>query len=269
MLRQWRCDSVLSHDQRELPGLSLAAAAGFGSQRAAAAFTMGSRLSIIIEELDPLRRKQVMRLKLLPIVAVGAAALALAVGYEASAKYEEPPFSVLKSDGDFEIRQYPSVIAAQIEVDGKGEEAANKAFRILAGYIFGKNVSKSKIAMTVPVTEQMRSEKIAMTVPVTTMPDNSSMIMHFYMPSKYKMEELPEPSDKRIKFLSIAARKYAVVRFSGFASESSMQSQTSLLRSYMQKNSLTGTGEPIRAFYNPPWTLPFMRRNEVWIQISD
>ena len=210
-----------------------------------------------------------MRLKLLPLVAVGAAALALAAGYEASAKYEEPQYKILQSKGNIELRQYPAVIAAAVEVDGRGEQAANAAFRILAGYIFGKNISKSKIAMTVPVTEHIRSEKIAMTVPVTAKVDKASMTMHFYMPSKYKMDDLPEPIDKRIKFITIEPRKYAVIRFSGFASESNMSEQTKLLQSYLTDNSLASAGDPVRAFYNPPWTLPFMRRNEVWIQVAD
>lgn len=97
------------------------------------------------------------------------------------AKYEEPNYKVVSNQGRIEVRDYPSLIAAQVSVSGRGERAANQAFSILAGYIFGKNSSREKIAMTAPVTERMTSEKIAMTVPVTEQEQGGQMTMTFFM----------------------------------------------------------------------------------------
>jgi effector-binding domain-containing protein len=201
-------------------------------------------------------------------MAAGAGAIGLAVGREATAKYEEPNYKVLRSSQDIEVRQYPPVIAAEVEVEGTREKSANQAFRILAGYIFGKNVSRDKIAMTVPVTETTSSEKIAMTVPVTSVTAEGKMTMRFYMPSKYSMEALPEPVDNRIKFAKLPAVRYAVIKFSGFAGEDNIARHESKLRKYVKDEGLTLEGQAVRAFYNPPWTLPFMRRNEVWLPIE-
>jgi effector-binding domain-containing protein len=202
------------------------------------------------------------------LAAAGLGAIGLGFGQEVLAKYEEPAFEVLQKSGDIEIRQYPSVIAAEVTVSGTRDEAANKAFRILAGYIFGKNVSRDKVAMTVPVTEQKSTEKIAMTVPVTSVKADDEMIMRFYMPSKYTLESLPEAVDKRIKFLKLPAVRYAVIRFSGFASEGNIESHESKLRDYLKNKDIAPHGQAVRAFYNPPWTLPFMRRNEVWLPLD-
>lgn len=149
------------------------------------------------------------------IGAVGATLLAAtAIASDAATKYEEPNYKSTLKEGHFEVREYPSGIAASVEVEN-GDKAANEAFKILAGFIFGKNKSKQKIAMTVPVTEAVVAEKIAMTAPVTTKTSADKMVMTFYMPSKYTIESLPEPSDSRIRITQAAARKYAVVKFSG------------------------------------------------------
>lgn len=187
------------------------------------------------------------------------------VGSEVSAKYEEPDYEILEKSQEIELRKYPTVIAAQVELEGSWDDSADKAFRILAGYIFGKNSSRQKIAMTVPVTESGGSEKIAMTVPVTSSTSDGKMLMRFYMPSKYRMETLPEPIDKRIKFLEVAPVSYAVIKFSGFANKENIDRHESKLKKFVQEKNLKVKGSAIRAFYNPPWTLPFLRRNEVWI----
>lgn len=198
----------------------------------------------------------------------GAAAISLLFLSEVSAKYEEPQWSIVKKQGDMEVRSYPRLVAASVTVDGTDSDAANKAFSILAGYIFGKNAGKQKIAMTVPVTEQMRSEKIAMTVPVTTLLSDKKMTMKFFMPSDYDLDNLPEALDKRIEFVVENPRAYATVRFSGRATEESIKSRTATLLEFINSSGLIVAGEPLRAFYNPPWTLPFLRRNEVWIPVE-
>jgi DNA gyrase inhibitor GyrI len=213
-----------------------------------------------------------MRAKtILILMAAGAGVIGLAVGSDALAKYEEPNYEVLRKSQEIEIRQYPPVIAAEIEVSGTREKAANDAFRILAGYIFGKNISRDKIAMTVPVTEIASPKKIAMTVPVTSVTGEGKMTMRFYMPSHYTLETLPEPVDKRIKFTKLPTARYAVIKFSGLARQDNIARHEVKLRKYLKECDLTPQGEAVRAFYNPPWTLPFMRRNEIWLplEISD
>ncbi len=199
--------------------------------------------------------------------AAGAAGLGLVIGNDVLAKYEEPDYSVDSTEGNFEIRSYPSVIAAEVEVPGRGEHSANNAFKILAGYIFGKNASKTKIAMTVPVTEKLTCEKIAMTVPVTTAVDKKNMTMRFYMPSKYSLDTLPEPIDKRIKLYTLPPRKFAVIRFSGFSSDENCRKHEEQLSAWLKNQNLETAGDALRALYNPPWTLPFMRRNEIWVPL--
>ncbi len=197
--------------------------------------------------------------------AAAAVGTAIIVGSEVLAKYEEPDYEIVEKSQEFELRKYPAVIAAQVELEGTWENSADQAFRILAGYIFGKNIARQKIAMTVPVTESGASEKIAMTVPVTSATSDGKMLMRFYMPSKYRMETLPEPIDGRIKFLEVAPANYAVIRFSGFANKDNIERHEPKLKKYVQEKNLTVNGSTVRAFYNPPWTLPFLRRNEIWI----
>lgn len=199
------------------------------------------------------------------IAALGAAGLAVAAANDLFNQYEEPKYKTELEEGNFELRAYPSVIAASVQVAGSGEAAANNAFRILAGYIFGKNRGTRKIAMTTPVLQETSSEKIAMTVPVTVEMLKTSMTMSFYMPSKYSLHDLPEALDKRIKFARVPSRKFAALRFSGFGNERDCQLKEEELRRWMRDHGLQPVGEPVRAFYNPPWTLPFLRRNEIWI----
>jgi len=204
------------------------------------------------------------------MVLTGCAALAvggLAV-QESLAKYEEPAYELIEKQGNLEVRQYNSRIAASVDV-AAGTDAPNNAFRILAGYIFGKNKGRTSLPMTVPVTQEVTPTKIAMTVPVTMVENDGRMRMSFFMPGKYTLESLPEPEDKRITFKPLPPTKFAVIRFSGIATKASVQRQSNLLRAFMTERGLQGPGEPIQASYNPPWTLPFMRRNEVWIEVED
>jgi hypothetical protein len=198
-----------------------------------------------------------------------AGGLSVAALSTASARYEEPKWSIVRNDDQFEIRRYPRLLAASVTVNGVTDQAANNAFSILAGYIFGKNSTRKKIDMAAPVTQEAGSTKIAMTVPVTTSLNQNSMTMKFYMPAQYDLETLPEAHDKRIKFELIAPQLYATVRFSGRAKEASISKHTQELKEYLSTNGLVATGEPVLAFYNPPWTPPFLRRNEIWLPVHE
>lgn len=181
---------------------------------------------------------------------------------------EKPDYEVVKSDGDIEIRRYEPMIIAEVEVEGARKEAINDGFRLLADYIFGNNVVKQDIAMTAPV-QQKESEKIAMTAPVQQQSASGSWQVSFVMPSEYTMATLPEPVNERVTLQEIPAKHFAAIRFSGANSDENIQKHEKKLMAYIEANDLTAAGTPKYAFYNPPWTLPFMRRNEVMVEVGE
>jgi len=179
---------------------------------------------------------------------------------------ETPKYSVIKKQGDMEIRRYPAYIQAEAAIDEKQYKSAiEKGFNILAGYIFGNNVSKQKIEMTTPV-QASQSEKIAMTTPVTVTGDTSFTVA-FIMPSAYTLETLPQPKDSRVRFKQIPARSLASIRFSGFFRHDKIQKNKQRLSQWLQEQGIETEGDFIVAGYNPPWVPGFLARNEVLIQI--
>ncbi|SJN34260.1 heme-binding protein [Psychrobacter sp. JB385] len=188
---------------------------------------------------------------------------------------EEPNYTVLSQIDDFELRHYDAQLVAQTWVSGDQDTASRQGFKILADYIFGNNTApsgeSSKISMTAPVTMQSDnqneaiSQKIAMTVPVSMQQDDDKWRVQFTMPSKYTMQTLPKPNNPDIKIVEMPAQTYGVIKFSGLASSKKVAKKTETLKSWMQTQKLMVIGTPELARYNPPWTLPFMRRNEVLI----
>jgi hypothetical protein len=181
---------------------------------------------------------------------------------------EEPAFHSVLKDGAFEIRDYPALVVAEVTVPGEQREAAGKGFRLLAGYIFGGNRRKQAIAMTAPVAQEPASEKIAMTAPVTQIRTGGEWVVRFTMPSRYTLETLPEPNDARVHLRATPPAQFAVIRFSGVAQPSNVAAKTAELSGLMQGRHLRPAGPASLAQYDPPWTLWFMRRNEVMIPIK-
>ena len=181
---------------------------------------------------------------------------------------EEPKFTVSLHEGAFEIRDYPAVVAAEVTVTGDQKGAASKGFRLLAGYIFGGNTRRQSIAMTAPVAQERAGEKIAMTAPVTQTPSDGAWVVRFTMPSRYSLATLPQPNDPRVKLRNIAPARFAVVRFSGVAGDANVAAKTAELAAFTQAHHLHTVGPASLAQYNPPWTLWFMRRNEVMIAVA-
>jgi len=185
---------------------------------------------------------------------------------------EEPKYRVIETNGAFELRVYDPKIIAEVEVSGNLKRASNKGFKLIADYIFGNNTSRDslnqneKITMTTPVTMQAKSEKIAMTAPVTMAQKGKRWNMHFVMPSSYTIATLPKPNNPAVKIKQIEGAKYAIVRFSGLAGKAKIDKKTVELEKWLSSRNIVPTGKPELARYNPPWTLPFMRRNEVMIQ---
>lgn len=189
---------------------------------------------------------------------------------------EEPNYTVLSQMDDFELRRYDKQLVAQTLVSGDQDSASREGFKVLADYIFGNNTAatggSSKISMTAPVTMQpnnkksdSESQKIAMTAPVSMQQDDGKWRVQFTMPSKYTMQTLPKPNNPNITITEVPAQTYGVIKFSGLAGSKKVATKTEELQSWMQTQNLTITGEPELARYNPPWTLPFLRRNEVMI----
>ena len=180
---------------------------------------------------------------------------------------EKPDYKVIQSEQNIEIRQYEPMIIAEVDVEGKREDAIRDGFRLIADYIFGNNKVKLDIAMTSPV-QQQESQKIAMTAPVQQQSTGRSWQISFVMPSKYSMESLPEPNNDRVRLKEILTKKFVVIEFSGTNSNENVTKHENQLMNYIEANQLKIIGSPKYAFYNAPWTLPFMRRNEVMIEIN-
>jgi hypothetical protein len=198
---------------------------------------------------------------------------------------EQPPYEVVGRVGDAEIRRYAPQIAAEAVVEGPVETARNEGFRRVAGYIFGDNTAKASVAMTAPVVQGReaaggsqsiamtapvvqaragRSESIAMTAPVVQQPaGGESWSIQFIMPSKYTLATLPQPNDPRVRLVEIPARTFAVVRFSGLGREDAVARHEKALDAALAGSSWRAVGEPVTWYYDPPWTVPFLRRNEV------
>lgn len=181
---------------------------------------------------------------------------------------EEPPFTVERRAGDVEIRRYGSRIAAETTIDANEETALNEGFRRLARYIFGGNKGSRKIAMTAPVVQE-QGQKIAMTAPVAAQREGSGKwVVRFFMPSDQTMETLPTPNDERVRLVHVPGEQMAVLRFSGVAKPEVVKARTEELLKTLRDNDIYAAGEPVKWFYDPPWTVPFRRRNEVAVSVA-
>ena len=197
-------------------------------------------------------------------------ALVLIVGVLAGpvmSNVEKPDYKVIQSEQNIEIRQYEPMIIAEVEVDGKREDAIRDGFRLLADYIFGNNTVQQVISMTAPV-QQKENQKIAMTAPVQQQSMGKSWRMSFVMPSKYSMDSLPVPNNNRVRLKKILTKKFVVIEFSGSNSNENVIGHENQLMNFIEANQINIIGSPKYAFYNAPWTLPFLRRNEVMVEIN-
>ena len=189
---------------------------------------------------------------------------------------EELKYDIISKSGDIEIREYQAYIAAVASMKGPYEEIQGDLFRVLAAYIFGKNTTDSTIAMTAPVQMNPEtkdsSEQIAMTAPVVIQAESEGIWkMAFSMPSKYTMQNLPKPLDPEVTLVEVPAKKFAVIRFSGsFDNLEKRRDKAEELSKWLSTQpQYKKLSDPVFAGYDPPFTLPFLRRNEVLIEIGD
>jgi hypothetical protein len=181
---------------------------------------------------------------------------------------EETPYRIAFKVGVCEVRDYPALLAAEVSVKGSRQASINSGFRLLAGYIFGANTTKKKIAMTAPIIQVPKaSETIAMTAPVTQTALGDSWVVRFIMPKGYTIETLPIPDNPEVRLITLSARKVAVIRFSGLGQEADIKTQTLKLKAFIDRHKLWASGPVTLARYDPPWTLWFMRRNELIVAL--
>jgi len=204
-------------------------------------------------------------MKILILISVVLVILAALLGTLMS-HVEQPKYRVILAENNIELREYAPLLLAEVEVSGERKEAINQGFKMLADYIFGNNVSKTKMGMTAPVTSEL-NEKLAMTAPVMQQGQEDKWKVRFVMPTGYTLDTLPKPNSSRINLIPIPTKRFVVIRFSGLAGEDNIQLHTEELKAYISEKKLKTVGSPVLAFYNPPWTLPFLRRNEVMIEV--
>jgi len=184
---------------------------------------------------------------------------------------EEPAYISIEKKDAFEIREYQPKIIAQVLVNGTFDSASSKGFRLLADFIFGNNTTNEgakKIEMTAPVVSRDASEKIEMTAPVLSEEVEKGWYISFNMPKQYTKESLPIPNNSEVKIIEVPTEKYAVIIFSGLVREKKYNEMLSILSEEMKKRNLNPKGTAILARYNPPWTLPFLRRNELMFRFE-
>ena len=189
----------------------------------------------------------------------GSAALVLLVlaGWKLMARgaYESAEYTVIQSDGEFEIRKYPelTVVSTSMQFERQGKDGS---FMRLFRYISGDNDAKQKISMTTPVF--MKAEA-----------DSTDGQMAFVLPKDVAQKIAPQPSHEAVDVAKRPAGKYAVVRFSGYMNKQSIESAEQRLREWIIKSELTVSSNVEFAGYDPPWTPSLFRRNEILIQVVD
>ena len=184
---------------------------------------------------------------------------------------EEPHYTSTQFAGGVEIRRYGPRIAAETTVSANEDRARNIGFRRLANYIFGANHRDEAISMTAPVAQQSdrRGDDIAMTAPVAqSQTSGDRWTIRFFMPSKWTMDTLPTPDDDKVRLVSVPGETVAVLRFGGDRGPSAVAARTEELAEVLRDNGIEPAGEPVAWFYDPPWTLPFRRRNEIAIPVK-
>jgi hypothetical protein len=181
---------------------------------------------------------------------------------------EKPSYQVNRKFDDFELRDYAGYVVAETDVSGTRESAGNDGFRVLSGYIFGKNKGSRKLAMTAPVA-QSEGTKIAMTAPVAQSAGaGGTWTIQFMMPSQYALADLPEPLDPRVRFRVVPPRRIAARTYSGGWSTSRYEEELGRLRAALAREGLVAAGEPTWARFDPPFKPWFLRTNEIWIELA-
>jgi hypothetical protein len=199
-------------------------------------------------------------------------ALCLSTVHAAAMAIEEPKYEVVRRlDGagaDIELRRYAPYVVAQVRLDGTPGSADSEGFRILAGYIFGKNKGERRLEMTAPVTRAAEPVKLEMTAPVTRTPDAQGYLMQFVLPGAVTLATAPEPIDPRVQLREVPGSLVAAIRYSGFWSQANYEEHLGQLRTALRATDLKWADTPTLSRYNGPMTPWFLRRNEIWLPVE-
>ena len=181
---------------------------------------------------------------------------------------EEPRYGTVERLGPVEVRRYAPRLAAETTVPGDAYSARGEGFRRLAGYIFGGNAGRRRIDMTAPVAQSgaPSGERIAMNAPVAEAPGKEGWAIRFFLPAA--LTDPPAPSDARVRIVTVPEETLAVLRFSGTAGADAVAERTRALTAALSGTAWRQAGEPVAWFYDPPWTLPPLRRNEVAVPVA-
>ena len=166
---------------------------------------------------------------------------------------EQPDYTVIKKDNEFEIRQYTNFLTATVETDGERDDAIGKGFRILFKYISGENKNKESISMTVPVMQKSSG--------------NNKWSISFVVPKKFNLQNVPQPDNQSVKIKNNPDLKVVVITFSGLFSNENIKENEAKIRNYTKEKGLKIEEPAIYAGYNSPWTLWFLKRNEVLFKL--
>ena len=168
--------------------------------------------------------------------------------YSLTMANEEAPFKIVHKNEIYEVRYYSDRLVVQVM-----NKNDNNSFRKLFNYISGANKDSKKISMTTPVTQTK---------------DNNETYMQFYLPSKFTKETIPFPTNPEVKIATIKEGFFAVIRYSGRASESNFDKHSRILENKLKEDNISINGLPIKATYNSPFTLPMFRRNEAMFNVN-
>jgi len=182
---------------------------------------------------------------------------------------EEPDYKIVQEINGIEIRDYAAYTVAEVVVQGDADQAGNRAFPILAAYIFGKNKGARKFEMGAPVTQTSEPVKMKMTAPMTQTVAGGGYVVQFVLPKEVTLANAPEPLDPQVTLREVAAARQAVIRYSGFWSESNYDKHLTLLQDALKSAGMVWQGEPVYSRYDPPFMLWFLRRNEIWLRLGE
>lgn len=181
---------------------------------------------------------------------------------------EEPEYKVILSDGDIEIREYESVVMVETVTEGEYEEASDKSFRKLFKYISGENVAQQEVSMTAPVTMFREGVDLGSNFPFFSEQKGSGWTMSFVLPGEYEISSAPVPTNPAVRLKQIPPKRVAALQFSGRWSAERFDDKLEELSDWLEENSYQAVSTPRVAAYNPPWTIPFLRRNEVQVDLG-
>ena len=201
-------------------------------------------------------------------IAVALVGAWTALGYMSTKDIEEPAYTVAEKKRGYQIREYAPYIRAEVTLEGAYRDTLYGGFRQVADYIFGNNTKSEKVAMTAPVIQE-KSEKIAMTAPVIQEAGEgkNTYTVAFVMPREYTLETLPKPNNPNVAFREMPARRFAVMKFGGYATERRVERKKAQLAEALERDGMKAAGTALVAQYDPPWTPFYMRRNEIQVPL--